>query len=422
MASSTYVPALLQQEHALCRTPKECLSIVPTGARKQEMLRSGLHHSRSPLVGDPLKPMGWLFSDQGSKQSVLIDVQVQDPRLNSALLSFGISENCTRRDQLLQYLLSATSDVEKYGLDYSVVSSLIGVQADATEMRLQSLVHRVDGICPYELMGTDNLSDIIYPSDFTAQRPIIDCVRNLPQSPRFTVHPDGGALFTGTETEMKDILSVFTEFHISSKWKKQPMLVPHFTRLDTREPPMNIHGPCLKMETVTFIPMKSPETIKLKPIPKKRSSRKAGREKDLCRRSNLHAFESLLSLLLDKNRGKEAIQSVKRAGPELSQLLTQCSAGIAGTGLAVLFSIACKVSSGRTPFYASTMLSTGFGSALVWLSWAVNKLRDTVVHINRSSSKVNFNEKEMMRKVDGNVNEIFFRSATIMAIAVLRFA
>lgn len=420
MASSTYVPGLVHQERALCRTPKECLSIVPSGGRKQEMLRSSLHQLRSPLVGDPLKPMGWLFSDQCSRIDPVVDVQ--DAHLNSILLSFGISEHCTRRDQILQYLISGMSDVDKYGLDFSVISGLIGVQASATKLRLQSLVPRVDETCPYEVRGNESLSSIIYPSDFTAQRPVMDCVRDLPATSRFTVHPDGGALFTDAEVKMKDILSVFTEFHVSNKWKKQPMLVPHFARLDTCESQMNIQGPSLKMETMTFTPTKSPETIKLKPMPKKRSSKKASREKDLCRRSNLHAFESLLSLLLDKNRGKAAIISVKKSGPELSQLLTQFSAGIAGTGLAVLFSIMCKVSSGRTPLYGSTMFSTGFGSALVWLSWAVNKLRDTIVHINRSSSKVNFNEKEIMRRVDGNVNEIFFRSATILAIAVLRFA
>ncbi|KAF5175405.1 Helicase [Thalictrum thalictroides] len=426
-SSSTYVPGVFQQEQPLYRSAKEFLSVVPCSGRKQEIVRSGLLHCTSPLVGDPLKPMGWLFSDQGARldsntrKPVLIDVQ--DARPNSILFSFGISENYTKHQKIMQYLMSGSSETEKDRLD--LLSSLTGMQTSALEMRLRSLLPRDDGVCLYEDIDDESRSSILYPSNFYAQKQLLDPVADLAPLSKMTVHPDGRVLFTGPEVDMKDLLSIFSEFHLSKnsmKGRKQPMLVPHFSRLDINEPQMNIHGSSLKTETMSFTPLKSRETIKLRPSPKKRSSRKAGREKDLCRRSHFHACESLLSVVLDKNRGKAAISSLKKSGPELPQLLTQFSAGIAGTGLAVLFSVVCNVSSGKTPFYAATLLNIGFGSAMVWLSWAVNKLRNTIVHISRSSSKVSFNEKEMMRKVDNNVNEIYFRAAAIIGIVVLKFA
>ena len=166
----------------------------------------------------------------------------------------------------------------------------------------------------------------------------------------------------------------------------------------------------------------SPEKIKLKPSPKK-TSKKLARERDLYKKNYFHACESLLSLMVDKRRhGSTAILSLKKSGPELPELLTQFSAGIAGTGLAVLFSVIGKVACGRVPFCTSKLFSTGLGFGLVWLSWAVNRLRDTVVHISKNTSKLGLKEEEMIKRVEKSVNEIYFRAATLMAVAVLRFA
>ena len=166
----------------------------------------------------------------------------------------------------------------------------------------------------------------------------------------------------------------------------------------------------------------SPEKIKLKPSPKK-TSKKLARERDLYKKNYFHACESLLSLMVNKRRhGRTAILSLKKSGPELPELLTQFSAGIAGTGLAVIFSVICKIACGRVPFCTSKLFSTGLGFGLVWLSWAVNRLRDTVVHIGKNASKLGLKEEEMIKKVEKSVNEIYFRAAMLMAVAVLRFA
>ena len=127
--------------------------------------------------------------------------------------------------------------------------------------------------------------------------------------------------------------------------------------------------------------------------------------------------------MVDKRRhGRTAILSLKKSGTELPELLTQFSAGIAGTGLAVLFSVICKVACGRVPFCTSKLFSTGLGFGLVWLSWAVSRLRDTVVHINKKASKLTLKEEEMIKRVEKSVSEIYFRAATLMVVAVLRFA
>lgn len=179
---------------------------------------------------------------------------------------------------------------------------------------------------------------------------------------------------------------------------------------------------CLNIFFLILLRLFSPKKTKLKRSQTKKTSRKAGREGDIQRRNNLHACESLLSLIIGKRQGKTAIISLKQSGPELPELLTQLTASIAGTGLAVLFSVLYKVAGGGVPFCASKMLNTGLGFGLVWLSWAVNKLRESIICFSKKQNKLGLKEEEMMRKVDRSVNEVFFRAATITAIAVLKIA
>lgn len=171
----------------------------------------------------------------------------------------------------------------------------------------------------------------------------------------------------------------------------------------------------------------SPEKVKVKPSQKKK--KKVGRERDLYKKNYLHACESLLSLMVEtKQRRKTVIHSLKKSGPELPELLTQFSAGMVGTGLAVLFSVVWKVTCGRAPFCAYKFFSAGFGFGLVWLSWSVNKLRDTIVGINKNAGKLGLKEslglkdEEIIRKLDKNIRDIYFRSAALLAVAVLRLA
>lgn len=172
-----------------------------------------------------------------------------------------------------------------------------------------------------------------------------------------------------------------------------------------------------------FILSYSPRKTKYQTSTQKRSNKKAVKEQDIYRNNYLHACESLLSIMVDKKRHeKTAILSLKKSGPQLPYFLTKFSASIAGTGIAVLFSVACKLACGRIAFSTPKLLNTGLGLGLVWLSWAVNNLRDTVVVINRSPGKLDMVEEDMMNNLDKNVKEIYFRAATLLAVVVLRLA
>ncbi|KAI3903699.1 hypothetical protein MKW98_032353 [Papaver atlanticum] len=243
------------------------------------------------------------------------------------------------------------------------------------------------------------------------------------------MHPDGRVLFSGSGVETKDLMSIIAEFNLSStstKRRELPFLVPHFTRvLNMGEAARkNVCESPLKLEAVMVAPAKSPKRTKIKQSPTRRNNRKAGKDGDIRHiRNDLQACESLLSLILGKRQGKTAIQSLKNSSPELPQLLTQFSASIAGTGLVVLLYVVFKVFLGRLPFCTSKMLNTGFGFGLVWLSWAVNQLRESVISISKNpNNKLGLQGENLMKKVDRSVNEIFFRAAMVMAVAVLKIA
>ncbi|PQQ16819.1 uncharacterized protein Pyn_08814 [Prunus yedoensis var. nudiflora] len=226
----------------------------------------------------------------------------------------------------------------------------------------------------YNLMGLHEMSQqafipsLIYPSsEFNTQKPLLDFVGGLAWSSKITVQPDGRVLFTGTGTEMEHLLSVVAEFYSlrnSVCWKKQSVLVPHFNR----EAGANIDGTFLKAQVTTLAPLKSPEKVKKKATKKQKSGKRVGKDRDLYKRNYFHAC--------------------------------------------------C----GRVPFCASKLLNTGVAIGLVWLSWAVNNLRDTIIHISKNSKKLDLKEQEIMERVEGSVTDIYFRAATLMAVAVLRLA
>lgn len=126
---------------------------------------------------------------------------------------------------------------------------------------------------------------------------------------------------------------------------------------------------------------------------------------------------------MDRNQhSRNTILSLKKSGPQLPQLLTQFSASIAGTGIAVVLSVLCRVACNRVPFCASKILSTGLGVGLVWLSWAINRLRDSVISITKTSGKCGDREEEMVNSLDRNLKDIYFRAIALIAVVVLKAA
>lgn len=415
MASHGYPSGLvLHQEQS--RVLKDSRHLLPSSGARHEIISSRSLTLRPHQYEEPWKHISGLSEsnqfvqfDSTVKKPVLIDVQDNNP--DSILFSFGIAEQCTKQEKILNFLRSGPSEAETSELDMSLLSDLMGLQALTTDAYQQPFA-----------------PSLFYPSGrLYAQKPLLDFVGDLARSSKVTVHPDGQVLFMGTGVEVKDLLSVVAEFYLSRNspnWRKLSMLVPHYSRLDSNEAAVaNVHGSSLKLQATTVAPLKSPEKIKVKPSPKKKNSRKAGRERAMYKKNYFHACESLLSLMVNKKcHRKTAILSLKKSGPELPELLTQFSAGIAGTGLAVLFSVVSKSACGRVPFCASRLFSTGVGFGLVWLSWAVNKLRDTVIYISKNAGKLDLKEEEMVRRVDKSMNEIYFRAAALMAVAVLKFA
>ncbi|KAI3972255.1 hypothetical protein MKW92_016490 [Papaver armeniacum] len=437
MASSAYPVAVFRHEQGVYyKSCKDSRSVVPGAGSRQDMLRAdGLNLMPFHQLEDSHGHMGW---SSDSNQYVKLDPAMRRPvrRQNSAaIFNYGIAErDCTKHEKLSQFFMSGSSAAEREGVNSPFAYHLMSrLQALPICMHPQPLAFFTDEVSVDDVGAVDQFHpSLVYPDRrLYAPNPLSDFVGDLPSDSRISMHPDGRVLFTGSGVEMKDLRSIIAEFSLSStstKRRELPVLVPHFTRvLDMGEAArINVCESPLKLEAVMVAPAKSPKRTKIKQSPTKRSNcRKAGTYGDIRhRRNDLQACESLLSLILGKRQGKTAIQSLKNSAPELPQLLTQFSASIAGTGLVVLLYVVFKVFLGRLPFCTSKMLNTGFGFGLVWLSWAVNQLRESVISISKNPNNIKsgLQDENLMKKVDRSVNEIFFRAAMVMAVAVLKIA
>ncbi|RDX92915.1 hypothetical protein CR513_24892 [Mucuna pruriens] len=402
MASHGCPPGLvLQQELPMvgCTISKGCQPLLPSPVLKPEIIR--YESSPSKFRKE------WFGSDEivnvnlSAQRPMLIDVQATYP--SPVLFGFGIVEQCIEHDKNLQFIMSENAEAGVGGVHRSLLSDLMDLQLSCIDE-------------PHK-----PLTPLIPKSKFFIPKLLLDIFQDSAFSSKITVHPDGEVTYMGTAIHMKDLLSVVVDSYISEhirKGEKQSMLVPHFSRMITNEVEVRSHSPTLDIHSTLTVPLRSPEKVKVKPSQKK--NKKVARERDLFKKNYLHACESLLSLMVDKRQHrKTAILSLKKSGPELPELLTQFSAGIAGTGLAVLLSVICKLACGRVPFCA---FNTGFGFGLVWLSWSVNKLRDTIVGISKNAGKLALKDEEMIQKVDRSLKEIYFRAAALLAVAVLRLA
>ncbi|GKV41037.1 hypothetical protein SLEP1_g48617 [Rubroshorea leprosula] len=376
MASYGYPP---HQEQGFTRTIKEFPPSFQEA--RQGLIQSGVCNLRPNEYQDPWKPIAMSNQLQKFASSVgkPLVIDMQETCSHSVLFSSGIAEKCARHEKIVRFLTSGLSEGEKGGLDLSSLSNLMELHPSLQPLLLD--VHQ-----------PELASSLIYPSvRVDNDKLLLDFIGDMVCKSKLTVSPDGRVLVTGCGTEMKDILSIVGEFYLSknsSMSSKQPMLVPYFDRPKSRKARAALSLSSQKLDTVTVAPTKSPEKTKMKPSAKKKTSKKVGKERDLYKKNFSHACESLLSLMMNKRLdGKMALLSIRKSGGELPELLNQFSACIAGTGLAVLFSIICKVACGRVSICSSKLFSTALGFGLVWLSWAVNRLRDTVVCISKNAGK-----------------------------------
>ncbi|CAL9754071.1 unnamed protein product [Musa acuminata subsp. burmannicoides] len=424
VASAALPPAILHPEHrGLCKAPKEFQNLLPLHGRKKDAVRSGSVQFNAQHLEDLRRPMHLLLeNNQSARISPMIEshvlINMQDSHPDSVLFSSGIAEKCTRNEKILEFLWSGSNIAEGEGLDVSLLSEVMGFH-DMTIDMLPSPHVTVDGKSSvYEAEMDDSQHPLHIQKQIYAPEHKLDFVGNSSDTKYFTVHPNGTLLFACSATQMEYLIPTVPEFDLPKRTiigSKQSLLVPYFTRRG--------HGRSQSHRQVaspTVAPLKSPD-MKLKMLPKKKKNKRIGRERDLYQRNYFHACENLLSVILDKG-GSTRVLSLKKSGAEISQLLTQFSAGIAGTGLAVIFSVVYKLACGRVPLCATRLLNTGFGFGLFWLSSAIIGLRDTIIYISKHSGKLNLKEEDITSKLRRSMNEILFRAATLVAVTVLRFA
>ncbi|KAJ0243239.1 hypothetical protein HA466_0204480 [Hirschfeldia incana] len=111
---------------------------------------------------------------------------------------------------------------------------------------------------------------------------------------------------------------------------------------------------------------------------------------------------------------------IKRSSREISEILTQFSITAAGTGIAVLFSVAYGLASRRVPFCTNKFVDTGLGFSLVLLSRAVTRLREVIRKANKQCSRLKGDE--IINNVETSINEVYYRAATVITVFTLRFA
>ncbi|KAK1356962.1 DNA-directed RNA polymerase III subunit RPC8-like [Heracleum sosnowskyi] len=379
-----YQPLFLSPESTQDLARPGFLALNPQGPHQIER---SLNYMRGLLDSNKLVTI-----DSAIRRRVLIDVQGN--RQDSMLFSYGIAKECRNQGEILAFLSSGSSEEEESGLKSSAfrVSSAYWL-FPCSNLYFEKLLSNFDDDLDHESEG------MVYLDDQTA--------------------------LSSAQTEMKDRLYIISEYYLSkhsTKRRKQSVLVPQFDRLEFSKARSTINA-SVNLEPLNVVPLKSPQKTRLRPSQKKKYTRKVGKEREQYSKNYSYSCESLLSIIVDKKRhGKTAILELKKSGPELSHLLTQFSASIAGAGLALLFSVVCKVATGRVPFCASKLLNTGLGFGLVWLSWSVNRLRNMIIQISKNSDKRASKEVEMLKNLDSSVKEIFFRAATLTAMMVLRLA
>ncbi|CAL9203120.1 uncharacterized protein LOC104000520 isoform X1 [Musa acuminata AAA Group] len=409
VASAAFPPALVCQEHH--RGSKEFQTLLPLHGRKQDPSRSvsiefnGQHFENfqqsMPLL---LQKTKLVRLSQMIGKPVLVDVQ--GSHLDSVLLSFGIVEKCMKNEKILKLL------AEGEDLAASLLSEVMTLDVLPSP-------HLNDKLSLHEAEMDDSWDPLHIQKQIYTPKPLLYFVGNSSDTKYYTVHPDGRLLFADSVAQMEDLLSIVTEFSLPKRTIvgiKQLLLVPYFTSS------RRSHGRSQAHKLVSSsigAPPKSPDNIKLKMLPKKKKNQKVGR--DLYKRNYFHACESLLSVILDKGSSKSVL-SLKKSASAISHLLTQISAGIAGTGLAVILSVLCKLAWGRSPFCFSRLFHTAFGFGLFWLSCAINGLRDTIIYISRNSIRLNLEEEETTSMVKRSMNKILFRAAILVAVALFRFA
>uniref|UniRef100_A0A1J3K4B0 Uncharacterized protein n=1 Tax=Noccaea caerulescens TaxID=107243 RepID=A0A1J3K4B0_NOCCA len=379
--------------------------LVKPGTRREIIPASSFNLNSQHL--EPWKPVSSQFVelDSAIMKPLLMDVH-ETKASESLVLSFGVAEKYAKQEKVMEFLISRSEEFKQRGFDMSMLSELMELEAmKSTSQPLPC-----------------GSSSVLYLRQELG-KPVLDLVRDMVDNREFSAQSNGHLLFSASNSsELNDMLSIASEFSLprnSTKWRQLSPLIPPFQRFES-----DVLLPA-KLKAVTVVaPLKSPEKTRLKPSPRKQNTKPRAKEMDLYKRNHLHAYESLLSLLIGNDTQHATILSLQRSCRDLSELLTQFSITAAGTGMAVLFSVVCSVASRSVPFCANKFFDTGLGFSLVILSWAVIRLREVIVNVNRKANKPcsSLKHGEIMNSVERSIKEVYFRAATVIAVVALRFA
>ncbi|XP_073292188.1 uncharacterized protein [Primulina huaijiensis] len=408
MASQCYPPDLglvLHPEQGFKRILKDFQHCLPCHGSNQDIISPLTLKSTSGFDCNCV-----VRSGSNILRPALID-GVQGIHQDSVLFSSGIAEQCARHEKILKLLASGLIGVEGGLLDMSLLYDMVWSQPFLADFPLltshsRSLVN-----------DSETQQFLLYPpKELYLDEPVVEIPRDFRSCTESSFNSDGQLMRGSYTTEINDIISLISDIYLTKTTNKsfrQTMLVPYFERRKRA----SINSNAAKLPTEKVGSLKSHNKVKEKATQKKIRT-KTNIERDT---SYVHACEILLSILIYKNQpGRNALQSLKKSSPELPQLLTRFSASIAGTGIAVIVAVVCRVACSSAPFCASKILSMGFGLGLISLSWAVHNLRDTVISIGKASGKSGVNDEKMMDLLEINLKDIYFRVVALMAVAVLR--
>ncbi|XP_006654982.2 uncharacterized protein LOC102710786 isoform X2 [Oryza brachyantha] len=426
--------SLLAASPVVLAPSKDLHGVLPLQAKRPPQDAAAVHlcahhlDAAAAMVMVPAHPQAFAMPDMAA----LIDVQDSHP--DSVQLGLGITEQCARQEKILRFLRSG-SDVKE--LDVSLLAELTGHQTMPINLGTQPYIpdDKISAlpismanqpyipddklsICEF---GLDEPQQYLPENQLVIPDPLVEFFQS--HGSALTIDQNGRVLFNGNGDEMRYLLSIVLDFNMHKRETsscKSAYLVPYFDR--KRRSRGNNQASDSNLASMA-VDAKSTASMKSKSLSKKKQKNKNIKERDLYQKNYFHASEAVLSILLDKEMSSSTINSLKKAGPEISELLTQCSIGIAGTGLAVLLSVVCKMAIGmKSPIAATRLVNTGVGLGLFWLSWAVNGLRDTITGIFRSPSDMNLKDEEVAVRIQKSMNDIFFRAVTILAITAFKFA
>ncbi|KAK9726134.1 hypothetical protein RND81_05G192500 [Saponaria officinalis] len=424
MASSVFPPNfVLYHEQPNSKASKDIVPFFPTPGSRHGISRSNIVVSHEP---DNLRNIrsglhGYNhFVNYLAARRLPLPAEFQDMHDDFVLSSFSMDEQWTNRKEYLEYVMSRSSNVKENRLCPSILPELKELQAVPADMHLKDVAS-----INFLLDNCFRAKEPFRHADgFSYGQEADYNIVSEGSYPKTRLYPEGRFPIIDIVADIKDFGSVLAEFAVvknSAQHTRQQVLVPHFTWSDAIDLQDLVH-PSVMLKTVTASPLKSPKKVRTKPAPTKKT-KKATSQRDLYNDNSLRAFETILSLMMDKKQnGKAMMNSLKKSSSELPNLLTQFSASITGTGLAVMFSVVYKVACGGVPFCTPNLLTSGFGVGLFWLSWGVNSLRDTIMYIRKNFAKTGFEEEEMMTRVDEAVKALMFRVTALMAVLILRFA